>query len=47
MEVFNQIVELDEEDSSFVSGMVTDYLDQVDSTFKQMDKAVYVLLLLE
>ncbi|KIK44340.1 hypothetical protein CY34DRAFT_80026, partial [Suillus luteus UH-Slu-Lm8-n1] len=40
MEVFNQIVELDDGDSSFVSGMVTDYLAQVDSTFKKMDKAM-------
>ncbi|KAG2033680.1 signal transduction histidine kinase [Suillus americanus] len=44
MEVFNQIVELDDEDdgdNSFVSGMVADYFAQVDSTFNKMDQAMY------
>jgi osomolarity two-component system, phosphorelay intermediate protein YPD1 len=40
MEVFDQIVELDDGDSSFVSAMVTEYLGQVDSTFNKMDKAM-------
>lgn len=40
MEVFNQIVELDDGDSSFVSAMVTEYLEQVDSTFNKMDQAM-------
>jgi len=40
MEVFNQIVELDDGDSSFVSAMVTEYLEQVDSTFNEMDQAM-------
>ncbi|KAG2145903.1 histidine-phosphotransfer domain HPT domain-containing protein [Suillus clintonianus] len=40
MEVFGQIIELDDGDSSFVSDMVTDYLEQVDSTFKKMDDAM-------
>lgn len=43
MEVFNQIVELNDEDdgdSSFLSGMISDYLAQVDSTFNEMDKAM-------
>lgn len=43
MEVFNQIVELDDEDdgdNSFVSGMVADYFAQVDSTFNKMDQAM-------
>ncbi|KAG1840566.1 signal transduction histidine kinase [Suillus subalutaceus] len=39
MEVFNQIVELDDEDD-FASGMVADYFAQVDSTFNKMDQAM-------
>lgn len=40
MEIFNQIVELDDGDSSFVSAMVTEYLEQVDSTFNEMDQSM-------
>lgn len=40
MEVFDQIVELDDGDYSFVSAMVTEYLQQVKTTFKDMDKAM-------
>lgn len=40
MEVFNQILELDDGDNSFVSGMVTEYLEQVDVTFNEMDQAM-------
>ncbi|KAG1797788.1 histidine-phosphotransfer domain, HPT domain-containing protein [Suillus plorans] len=46
MEVFDQIVELDDGDS-FVSGMVTEYLGQVDSTFNKMDKAMETKDLIE
>ncbi|KAG2060638.1 histidine-phosphotransfer domain, HPT domain-containing protein, partial [Suillus hirtellus] len=47
MEVFDQIVELDDGDSSFVSAMVTEYLGQVDSTFNKMDKAMETKDLIE
>jgi osomolarity two-component system phosphorelay intermediate protein YPD1 len=40
MEVFNQIVELDDGDNSFVSSMVTEYLEQVEATFNEMDGAM-------
>ncbi|KAG1749316.1 signal transduction histidine kinase, partial [Suillus lakei] len=40
MEVFNQIVELDDGDRSFVSSMVTEYLVQVEATFNEMDQAM-------
>ncbi|KAG2065698.1 histidine-phosphotransfer domain, HPT domain-containing protein [Suillus decipiens] len=38
-EVFGQIVDLDE-DPSFISMMVNDYIEQVDSTFNKMDQAM-------
>jgi len=40
MDVFNQILELDDGDSFFVSMMVSDYLKQVEVTFNQMDQAM-------
>lgn len=40
MDVFDQIIELDDGDSSFVSGMVTEYLEQVEDTFNEMDQAM-------
>ncbi|KAG1743295.1 histidine-phosphotransfer domain, HPT domain-containing protein [Suillus paluster] len=39
-EVFNQILELDDGDRSFVSAMVTEYLGQVEDTFNEMDQAM-------
>jgi len=44
MEVFNQIIELDD-DSLFVSSMVAEYLQQAEATFNNMDQAMYVLVL--
>jgi len=40
MEVFNQVLELDDEDGSFVSSMVKEYLQQVEATFNKMDGAM-------
>jgi hypothetical protein len=40
MEIFGQIIELDEEgDYEFSWGMVTAYFTQADQTFTEMDKA--------
>ena len=44
MEVFNQILELDDDDDDdeFSRGMVNDYFSQAEKTFIDMDDALYV-----
>ena len=42
MEVFNQILELDDDDDEFSRGMVNDYFSQAEKTFIDMDDALYV-----
>ena len=42
MNIFNQILELDDDDNrEFSRSMVKDYYSQVDSTLIKMDKALY------
>jgi len=45
MEVFGQILELDDDDGSFLSMMVKEYFDQVEATFDKMDRAMYGFIL--
>lgn len=43
MSIFNQILELDDDDTrEFSNSMVNDYYSQVDATLIKMDKALYV-----
>jgi hypothetical protein len=47
MDIFGQIIELDDEDDySFSWEMVTAYFSQAEQTFTDMDKALCVLSLL-
>ena len=39
-EVFNQVLELGDDDPSFLRGMVDAYFDQVENTFREMDVAL-------
>jgi hypothetical protein len=42
MEVFEQILELDDDDDDFSRGMVDDYFSQAEKTFTDMDDALCV-----
>ncbi len=43
MEVFEQILELDEDDDLFSQGMVYDYFSQAEKTFTEMATALCAL----
>jgi hypothetical protein len=40
MEVFEQILELDDDDDDFSRGMVKEYFSQAEKTFNEMDDAL-------
>lgn len=45
MDIFNQLLEMDdEEDREFSKSIVWNYFDQAESTFGNMDDALWVLL---
>lgn len=48
IEVFEQLLEMDEEDDrDFSKSLVYNYFEQAESTFENMRKALYVLLLMQ
>jgi len=46
MEVFGQVLELGEDDPSFLRGMVDAYFEQAENTFHEMDLALCVFITL-
>ena len=44
MEIFGQLLELDDDDPEFTKDMVLAYFSQAETTFKDLDAALYVSL---
>lgn len=44
IEVFEQLLEMDEDDHEFSRSLVWNYFEQAENTFEKMDDALYVLL---
>ena len=40
-EIFEQLLEIGEDDPDFLKGLIASYMDQAQSTLKNMDEALY------